>query len=98
MVILVPPASRLLLVTRTLLQRSLLDDAPHGIQSRNDLMRRRVENADGSTGWVSDSVSVPAPELANPPFHAMRRAGTSMSGMDLLARREASFAVKPHES
>eukprot|EP00959_Pyramimonas_sp_CCMP1952_P175158 3660393-Pyramimonas_sp.AAC.1 len=44
-----PPASRSSQVTRTPLQRSLLDDAPHGIQSRNEVMRGRVENADGST-------------------------------------------------
>eukprot|EP00959_Pyramimonas_sp_CCMP1952_P221899 4639137-Pyramimonas_sp.AAC.1 len=50
MVVPVPPASRSLLVTRTHLQRSLLDDAPHGIQSRCGVMRRRIENADGSTG------------------------------------------------
>eukprot|EP00959_Pyramimonas_sp_CCMP1952_P356071 7457127-Pyramimonas_sp.AAC.1 len=60
-------------------------------------MRRRVENVDGSTG-SSDSASEPAPEPANPLLEAMRRAGTSGPGMDLLARREASFAVKPHES
>eukprot|EP00959_Pyramimonas_sp_CCMP1952_P254718 5320224-Pyramimonas_sp.AAC.1 len=75
------PASRPSLVTRAPFQRSLLGDAPRGIQSRNEVMRRRVENVDGNTGRVSESVSEPAPE-----------------SMDLLARREASFAVEPHES
>eukprot|EP00959_Pyramimonas_sp_CCMP1952_P037048 775291-Pyramimonas_sp.AAC.1 len=91
MVVPVPPASRSLLVTRAPLQRSLLDDVPHGIRSRNEVMRRRVENADGST-------AEPAPEPANPLLDATRRARTSGPGMDLLARREASFAVKPHVS
>eukprot|EP00959_Pyramimonas_sp_CCMP1952_P044386 927599-Pyramimonas_sp.AAC.1 len=61
-------------------------------------MRRRVENADGTTGRDSDSVSEPAAEPANPLLDAVRRARTSGPGMDLLARREASFAVQPHES
>eukprot|EP00959_Pyramimonas_sp_CCMP1952_P352079 7376809-Pyramimonas_sp.AAC.1 len=50
MIVPVPPTTRAPRVTRTPLQRSLLDDVPHGIQSRNEVMRRRVENADGSMG------------------------------------------------
>eukprot|EP00959_Pyramimonas_sp_CCMP1952_P095529 1997340-Pyramimonas_sp.AAC.1 len=50
MVVPVPPASRSSQVTRAPLQRSLLDDVPHGIQSRDEVMRRRVENADGRAG------------------------------------------------
>eukprot|EP00959_Pyramimonas_sp_CCMP1952_P282822 5912027-Pyramimonas_sp.AAC.1 len=60
-------------------------------------MRRRVENADCRARRGSDSVSEPAPEPANPLLEAMRRTGTSGPGMDLLARREASLAVKPRE-
>eukprot|EP00959_Pyramimonas_sp_CCMP1952_P158657 3318649-Pyramimonas_sp.AAC.1 len=93
-----PPASRSSQVPRRPLQRSLLDDVPHGMQSRYEVMRGNVENADGSAGRVFDSVSEPALEPANPLLEAMRRAGTSGLGMDLLARREASLAVKPHES
>eukprot|EP00959_Pyramimonas_sp_CCMP1952_P212631 4448947-Pyramimonas_sp.AAC.1 len=96
MVIPVPPASRSSQMTRTPIARSLLDDVPHGIRSRSEVMHRRVENADGDTGRVSESVSVPAP--AKPFLESMRRAGTSGPGMDLLARREVSLAVKPHES
>eukprot|EP00959_Pyramimonas_sp_CCMP1952_P256092 5348958-Pyramimonas_sp.AAC.1 len=92
MIVPVPPALRSSQVTRTPLQRSLLDDAPHVIQSRNEVMRVRVESADGSTGRVFDSVSEPAPEPAKPLLEAMRRAGTSGPGMDLLARRETSLA------
>eukprot|EP00959_Pyramimonas_sp_CCMP1952_P192007 4014589-Pyramimonas_sp.AAC.1 len=98
MVVPVWPASRSSLVTRMPLQRSLLDDVPHSIQSRKEVIRRRFQNVDGSTGRVSDSASEPAPEPANPLLYAMRRAGTSGPGVDLPARREASFAVKPHES
>eukprot|EP00959_Pyramimonas_sp_CCMP1952_P333120 6975433-Pyramimonas_sp.AAC.1 len=61
-------------------------------------MRRRVDNADGSMGRDFDSVSGPASEPANPLFEAARRAGTSGPGMDLIACREASLVVKPHES
>eukprot|EP00959_Pyramimonas_sp_CCMP1952_P226675 4739624-Pyramimonas_sp.AAC.1 len=71
----VPPASGSSLVTRAPLQRSLLDDAPRGIQSRCEAMRGRVENAHGSTGRVFDSASEPASEAANPLLEAARRAG-----------------------
>eukprot|EP00959_Pyramimonas_sp_CCMP1952_P415181 8699353-Pyramimonas_sp.AAC.1 len=67
------------------------------MQSRNEVMRRRVDNADGRTGRVPNSVSEPALEPANPLIEAMRRAGTSGPGMVLLARRDALLAVKPHE-
>eukprot|EP00959_Pyramimonas_sp_CCMP1952_P212340 4443171-Pyramimonas_sp.AAC.3 len=51
----VPPASRSSRVTQAPFQRTALDDAPHGTQSRNEVMRRRVENADGNAGRISDS-------------------------------------------
>eukprot|EP00959_Pyramimonas_sp_CCMP1952_P075609 1580380-Pyramimonas_sp.AAC.1 len=50
MIVPAPPTTRSPQVTRTPPHRSLLDDVPHGIQSRSEVMRRRVENADGSTG------------------------------------------------
>eukprot|EP00959_Pyramimonas_sp_CCMP1952_P274036 5728206-Pyramimonas_sp.AAC.1 len=78
MVVPAPPASRSLLVTRTPLQRSLLDDAPHGVLSRDEVMRRRVENSDGSTGRVPDSVSGQVPNQRT--RFLMPRAGPEHQG------------------
>eukprot|EP00959_Pyramimonas_sp_CCMP1952_P162103 3389285-Pyramimonas_sp.AAC.1 len=44
------------------------------------------------------NVSEPTPDPANPLLDATRMARASRPGMYLLARREAPYAVEPHES
>eukprot|EP00959_Pyramimonas_sp_CCMP1952_P197155 4123019-Pyramimonas_sp.AAC.3 len=67
---------------RTPLQRNLLDDVPHDIRAREEVMRRRV-----------DSASEPAPEPASPLLDAWNRSGTTGAGVDVLQRRSANVSL-----
>eukprot|EP00959_Pyramimonas_sp_CCMP1952_P166121 3471933-Pyramimonas_sp.AAC.1 len=93
-----PPAPRPSQVARTPLQRSLLDDVPHGMQSRREVMRGGTDRANGAAGRTPDSMSEPAPDPANPLSEAVRGAGASGPGVELLESRRASMAVEPRES
>ena len=84
--------------TRTPLQRSLLDDVPHDVRGRSEVMRRRLDTGGSSSERRSASMSEPGPEPANSLLEAWERTGTSGSGVDLLQRRAASIAVKSHDS
>ena len=55
---------------RTPLQRSLMDDVPHDMRGRNEVMRRRTDGGSSASG------SEPAPEPENPLLDMRNRTGT----------------------
>ena len=67
---------------RTQIQRDLLDDVPHDIRGREEVMRRRINSA-----------TEPAPEPANPLLEVWNRTGTTGAGVDMVQRRTANISL-----
>ena len=88
------PEPRSARASRTPLQRSLLDDVPHSVRGRSEVMRRRLDTGESaSSERRSDSLPEPGPEPAKPLLEAWQRTGANGPGVDLFQRRTASVAV-----
>ena len=84
---------------RAPLQRSSLDDVPHGMRDRGDAMCRLDEAGSASSGPAttrerSASASGPSPEQARPLFEAWNRSGAAGTGVEMFQRGAASTAVQ----
>ena len=64
-----------------------MDDVPHDMRGRNEVMRRRTDGAS------SVSASEPAPKPENPLLDMWNRTGTVGAGVDLLQRRNANTSL-----